>query len=49
MAVFFAHSEDARSAGYKDRQVAWIAVEQGGKWTTISKNPEQKWGGYDRK
>ncbi len=49
MAVCFAHSEDARSVGYKDHQVAWIGVEQGGKWTTISKPDERKWGGYDRK
>src|SRR4029077_15006182 len=49
MAVSFAHSEDARSAGYKDHQVAWVAVEQGGKWISIVKSPEVKWGGYDRK
>ena len=49
MAVCFAHSEDARYAGYKEQGVAWMGVLQGGKWVTITKSPERKWGGYDRK
>lgn len=45
MAVCFSHSDDARYVGYKQSGIAWVGVQQGGKWVTISGKDERKWGG----
>lgn len=44
MAVCFSHSDDPRYADYRQGGIAWVGVEQGGKWTTISGKAETKWG-----
>lgn len=44
MGVCFSHSDDARYLGYKQSGVAWMGILKGGKWTTISRKDERKWG-----
>lgn len=45
MAVCFSHSDDAGYVGYKQSGIAWVGVQQGGNWVTISGKDERKWGG----
>ncbi len=48
MAVCFSHNDDARYIGYLQSGLAWVGIEQNGKWTTISGKAETKWGGRGR-
>jgi len=45
MAVCFSHSDDARYTGYRQSGIAWVGIQQGGEWVTISGKAEGKWGG----